>query len=396
MLARNHPDRIQITFDDRRLVANAGLLLPATLARHLGLGELVDHHLNLGSASGRANTGDKLLTLVASALAGGDCIDDADALRAGGTAGVLDCRVKAPSTLGTFLRSFRWGHVRQLDRVSRELLARAWAAGAGPGDAQDDCKVVEGSLYRQGSEIWECADMEAAESLFGCLELVPDPRRARGVRHPFQAILRLTLLGLVCGQTTMAHIALFAKMHWPVLREPLGFVRDHPPHATTISRTLAGVPYEQLQGALAGWVAQVVADQEVHASVDGKWAKQSEDVSGNPLVMVNVLAHDLKLCLAQWPASEKRYEPGVLREQLGQLFERYPGLRLLTMDALYAERDLCQAIVSHGRDYLVRIKGNQPQVLAALERDLLGRDRWSPRRRAWKKSGRDRETAHLD
>ena len=68
-------------------------------------------------------------------LAGGDCIDDADALRAGGTAGVLDCLVKAPSTLGTFLRSFRWGHVRQLDRVSRELLARAWQAGAGPGDA---------------------------------------------------------------------------------------------------------------------------------------------------------------------------------------------------------------------------------------------------------------------
>ena len=85
-------------------------------------------------APGRANTGDKLLTLVASALAGGDFIDDADALRAGGTVGVLGCVVKAPSTLGTFLRSFRWGHVRQLDRVSRQLLARAWAAGAGPGD----------------------------------------------------------------------------------------------------------------------------------------------------------------------------------------------------------------------------------------------------------------------
>ena len=145
------------------------------------------------------------------------------------------------------------------------------------------------------------------------------------------AILRLTLLGLVCGQTTMAHIALFARMHWPALKEPLGFLRNHPPHATTISRTLAGVPYEQLQGALTGWVARVVADQEVNASVDGKWAKQSEDKGGNPLVMVNVLAHDLRLCLAQWPASEKRYEPGVLREQLGQLFERYPGLRLLTM-----------------------------------------------------------------
>ena len=84
MLPRNHPDRIQITFDDRRLVANAGLLLPATLARHLGLRELVDHHLDLGGAPGRANTGDKMLTLVASALAGGDCIDDADVLRTGG------------------------------------------------------------------------------------------------------------------------------------------------------------------------------------------------------------------------------------------------------------------------------------------------------------------------
>ena len=117
MLARNNPDRIQIAFDDHRMVANAGLLLPATLALHLGLGELVDYHLDLGGAPGRANTGDKLLTL------------------AGVPAGVLSCAVKAPSTLGTFLRSFRWGHVRQLDRVSRELLARAWAAGAGPGDA---------------------------------------------------------------------------------------------------------------------------------------------------------------------------------------------------------------------------------------------------------------------
>ena len=53
-----HPDRIRIVFDDHRLVANAGLLLPATLAQHLGLGELVDYHLDLGDTPGRANTGD--------------------------------------------------------------------------------------------------------------------------------------------------------------------------------------------------------------------------------------------------------------------------------------------------------------------------------------------------
>ena len=106
MLADDHPDRIQIDFDDHRLVANAGLILPATLGRHLGLPELVDRHLDLGRAPGRANTGDKVMTLVASALAGGDCIDDADVLRAGGTARVLGCVVKAPSTLGTFLFRF--------------------------------------------------------------------------------------------------------------------------------------------------------------------------------------------------------------------------------------------------------------------------------------------------
>ena len=109
MLPPDHPDRIHIAFDDHRLVNNAGLLLPATLALHLGLPQLVDRHLNLGRAPGQANTGDKIVTLVASALTGGDCIDDADVLRTGRTAGALGCVVKAPSTLGTFLRSFRLG-----------------------------------------------------------------------------------------------------------------------------------------------------------------------------------------------------------------------------------------------------------------------------------------------
>ncbi len=128
-------DRIATTFDDGHLVADAGLLLPATLAQHLGLEQLFDEHVALGAARGRAHVGAKALTLIMSALAGGDCIDDADALRAGGTQAVLGHRLRAPSTLGTFLRSFSWPHTRQLDQVSRELLRRAWAAGAGPGSA---------------------------------------------------------------------------------------------------------------------------------------------------------------------------------------------------------------------------------------------------------------------
>ena len=117
MLPLEQPDRIQIAFDDHRLVANAGLILPVTLAQRLGLSQLVDRHVDLGRAPGRANTGDKMMTLVASALAGGDCIDDADVMRTGGTAGAIGCVVKAPSTLGTFLVSWR-----SLDAADRTFL----------------------------------------------------------------------------------------------------------------------------------------------------------------------------------------------------------------------------------------------------------------------------------
>ena len=127
------PDGVQVVFDDERSVANAGLVLPATLAGRLGLESLVDEAVDLGQRAGAARPGRKVMSLVHAILAGADCIDDADLLRAGSAEAVLGHRVMAPSTLGTFLRAFTFGHVRQLDRVSEIALARAWAAGAGPG-----------------------------------------------------------------------------------------------------------------------------------------------------------------------------------------------------------------------------------------------------------------------
>jgi hypothetical protein len=127
------PDQLTVTFDDDHAVADAGLILAASLAEGLMLRELFDTHLDLGEAAGAANVGVKAMTFVHSALAGGEWIDDADRLRAGATGQVLGHRVAAPSTLGTFLRSFTWGSARQLDQVAGQALARAWQAGAGPG-----------------------------------------------------------------------------------------------------------------------------------------------------------------------------------------------------------------------------------------------------------------------
>jgi hypothetical protein len=123
-----------VGFDDDRAVANAGLLLPATLAQRLGIKAVVDGLVDLGDRPGAHRPGQKVLTLVHALLAGGDCINDADVLRTGSTVAVLGHRVMAPSTLGTFLRSFTFGHIRQLDRVAETVLGRAWAAGAGPGN----------------------------------------------------------------------------------------------------------------------------------------------------------------------------------------------------------------------------------------------------------------------
>ena len=127
-------DAVAVEFDDERAVADAGIVLAATLAERLGIERLVDECVDLGDRPGAANAGAKVMTLVSAMALGADCIDDCDLLRAGRTGQVLGHRVAAPSTLGTFLRAFTFGHVRQLDRVLADTLTRAWMAGAGPGD----------------------------------------------------------------------------------------------------------------------------------------------------------------------------------------------------------------------------------------------------------------------
>jgi Transposase DDE domain group 1 len=133
MPSSHSPAGLVVAFDDDHAVANAGLLLPATLAERLGVEAIVDELVDLGDRPGAHRPGRKVPTLIHALMVGGDCIDDADVLRTGSTAAVLGHRVMAPSTLGTFLRGFTFGHVRQLDQAAEQLLGRAWAAGAGPG-----------------------------------------------------------------------------------------------------------------------------------------------------------------------------------------------------------------------------------------------------------------------
>jgi hypothetical protein len=200
-----------------------------------------------------------------------------------------------------------------------------------------------------------------------------DPRHRRGVRHPFAGLLALTFLGLLCRQADFATIARWARRHWGELAGPLGFTRDEAPHATTLSRAAACYSVAEFRAALAGWLSGLLADTEMVAAVDGKTSKQALDADGRPIHVLNVFAQGLKLCLADWRVGDgKATEPEVLKAHLDELFAAYPGLRILTGDALFCQRPLAGAIVGAGRGYVLAVKGNQPDLHEAARTAFAG------------------------
>ena len=130
-------DGLRVEFDDERVVSDAGIALVATLAQRLDVEGLANQLVRLRRGQpGAAHAGRKVMALLFAMALGADSIDDCDVLRAGRTRRLLGGWLPAPSTLGTFLRAFTFGHVRQLDALLGRALERAWKAGAGPGDGR--------------------------------------------------------------------------------------------------------------------------------------------------------------------------------------------------------------------------------------------------------------------
>ncbi len=130
-------DGVEVKFDDERVVSDAGVMLVATIAQRLGIEALAQQLVRLRrDRPGAANAGRKVIAVLYAMVLGADSIDDCAVLRAGRTGRLLGGWIPAPSTLGTFLRAFTFGHVRQLDKLLGQALERAWKAGAGPGEGR--------------------------------------------------------------------------------------------------------------------------------------------------------------------------------------------------------------------------------------------------------------------
>jgi len=198
---------------------------------------------------------------------------------------------------------------------------------------------------------------------------ISDPRKARGIRHPFQGIVALVFLGLLARITEMAVLVRWAAAHWDELQEPLGFTRELPPCDTTISRSLARLSLAEFREAFSGWLQSALADCRTRwvAAVDGKTCCQGLAADGSPVQMLNVFLQRMKVALDEWSVGgDKTNEPGCLQRHLAELLAAYPALSLLTGDAIFAQRPLLELLKTHGCDYLFQVKANQPDVLDAL------------------------------
>jgi hypothetical protein len=156
-------------------------------------------------------------------------------------------------------------------------------------------------------------------ALAAAIDSLPDPRSKQGVSHPYHGMIALVLLGLLAEMPYIAEMRRWAKKHWHDLKEPLKFKRKKPPVETTFFRALAKTTVADLQKAIVGFIQLVLAEdnEELAAAVDGKVAKQMKDANGDPILMLNIFVHNIKITLMNYDVrGDKTNEPGCLKAHL--------------------------------------------------------------------------------
>jgi hypothetical protein len=207
---------------------------------------------------------------------------------------------------------------------------------------------------------------------------ITDPRSKHGTYQPSSGILALIFLGLLAGQNYFTHIQRWAANHWKTLKIPLGFETPKPPDRTTLSRLLAKISLSELQEAFAIFLSQLIQDKPLTAAVDGKVSKQIIDEDGEVLQMLNVFVHDIKVVLAEWSVKgDKTNEPGSLKLHLGELLAQFPHLKILTGDAIFAQRPLLE-VLKDKVDYVFQVKDNQPEAIEAIKETFKDRQHVEP------------------
>jgi len=192
------------------------------------------------------------------------------------------------------------------------------------------------------------------------LQRITDTRLARGKVHPLVGLLSLTVLGLMAGGRSLSDIHRYRQAH-PDILEPLTLRRS--PSVPTLSRLLRQVSVAELRTALAQFACELAALRQERTpfevvAADGKRLRGAWE-QGRQAHVLHLFAHHAALALDQVPAQRgngKLGELGATSRWVEQVADTFPGLRILTGDALLTERSVCATIIATERDYVLRLK----------------------------------------
>jgi len=217
--------------------------------------------------------------------------------------------------------------------------------------------------------------MQPCPSLIECIAALPDPRKARGKRHPLGAMVALAVAATLCGARSYTAMAEWGRLYGADLSRALGFTREQTPCTATFFQLFRPLDRVALDACLGRWQALVLAALPADeapvvpaVAIDGKTLRGSRK-QGAPLThLLSAISHRLGLTLGQVAVDDKTHEITAIHTLLaGLLLE---GLLLegwvVTMDALLTQQKIAQAIVDAGGDYLMIVKENQPALCADL------------------------------
>lgn len=208
--------------------------------------------------------------------------------------------------------------------------------------------------------------------LVAAFAAITDPRFARGKVHPLPGVLALVVLGLMAGCRSLSAISRYGQIHPEVLAS-LGLRRS--PSVATLHRLLRRVSVGEVRTVLAAFTRQLLAARTGHpevgvVAVDGKtlrgvWEGEAQ------LHVLHVFAQTSALGLDQVAVGCALNETVAAQDWLATVAETFLGLTILTGDALYAEQDLCAAVVAGQRDYVLRLKKTNPPSMPMLPSSSL-------------------------
>jgi predicted transposase YbfD/YdcC len=206
--------------------------------------------------------------------------------------------------------------------------------------------------------------------LYAYLAKVPDPRDPRGVRHPLVAVLAQVCCALLCGARHLTAIAEWGRHHPVELLAALGFTRKKTPACSTLHDLLQDLDWAQLETQLRAWVAAVEghlgadapAAREEALALDGKTQRGALKLEAEVTALVSALGHRLGLTagMAEVKEGDEIAAVAALLSDL-VLFGK-----VVTLDALHTQRETARLIGERGGHYVMTVKGNQPELHAAV------------------------------